>query len=275
MTTPTIEKIYTDGACSGNPGPGGWGVAIYWNDGRVHEVGGAAANTTNNRMELQAAIAALEAYQTTGQAAPITLYTDSEYVRNGITKWINGWKKKGWKTAAGKPVLNQDLWQALDALNSNQVTWKYVRGHTGDPGNERADALAVQCAQSQCGIDNTDWTPATPSPEPASTRPLPHPIEVAVTQPHEQTAAVLYATSAIAQSDKATVGLVNVLERLRIADEIATQGYLISTQELAELVGLSASAISDRGDEWTWRNWLISRGRKEGHQILWQLERAD
>lgn len=138
----TIQSIYTDGACSGNPGPGGWGVVVYFADGSVHELGGAAAETTNNRMEMQAAIGALEYVAASGQSTPITLYTDSEYVKNGITQWISGWKKKGWKTSQGKAVLNQDLWQILDKLSSKQINWQYVRGHTGNVGNERCDAIA-------------------------------------------------------------------------------------------------------------------------------------
>nr|B8HPS9.1 RecName: Full=Ribonuclease H; Short=RNase H [Cyanothece sp. PCC 7425] len=136
-----ISKIYTDGACSGNPGPGGWGVVVYFGDGSVHEMGGAAAATTNNRMEMQAAIAALEFCQAAGHP-PVILYTDSEYVKKGITEWLPGWKRKGWKTAQGKPVLNQDLWQVLDQLNTKSVNWQYVRGHSGNAGNERCDAIA-------------------------------------------------------------------------------------------------------------------------------------
>ncbi len=139
---PKIQRIYTDGACSGNPGPGGWGTVIYFTNGAVHEMGGADAKTTNNRMEMQAAVAALQYLKASGQTDPIELYTDSEYVKNGITQWIKGWKKKGWKTATGKPVLNPDLWQALDSLNSPQVQWRYVRGHSGDVGNERCDTIA-------------------------------------------------------------------------------------------------------------------------------------
>jgi ribonuclease HI len=137
-----IQSIYTDGACSGNPGPGGWGVVIYFIDGTVHELGGGERQTTNNRMEMQAAIAALEFLSQSGQTEPVTLYTDSEYVKNGITQWIKGWKKKGWKTSTGKPVLNPDLWQQLDALNSSRVDWQYVRGHAGNAGNERCDTIA-------------------------------------------------------------------------------------------------------------------------------------
>jgi ribonuclease HI len=146
MTSPLIQSIYTDGACSGNPGPGGWGTVVYLADGLVHELGGAASHTTNNRMEMQAAIAGLEYFIASGQTQPAILYTDSEYVKNGITQWIKGWKKKGWKTSTGKAVLNQDLWEQLDALTlsvpKNALQWQYVRGHSGNIGNERCDKIA-------------------------------------------------------------------------------------------------------------------------------------
>jgi ribonuclease HI len=140
-----IQTIYTDGACSGNPGPGGWGTVVYFADGTVHELGGAAPQTTNNRMEMQAAIAGLEYLLASGQTQPVILYTDSEYVKNGITQWIKGWKKKGWKTSTGKAVLNQDLWEILDRLNQQATAalqWRYVRGHSGNIGNDRCDQIA-------------------------------------------------------------------------------------------------------------------------------------
>ncbi len=133
--------IYTDGACKGNPGPGGWGVFL---KSGVHEkeLWGGEAVTTNNRMELMAVIEALSALK---RPCEVMLFLDSEYVRKGITEWIHGWKAKGWKTAAKQPVKNADLWQHLDALVSgggHKIEWKWVKGHAGDPGNERADALA-------------------------------------------------------------------------------------------------------------------------------------
>jgi ribonuclease HI len=131
--------IHTDGACSGNPGPGGWG-AILECDGREKELFGGAPLTTNNRMEMTAAIEALSALKKT---VPVELHTDSEYLRNGITKWIHGWKRNGWRTKAREPVKNADLWQALDALiATHKVNWRWVRGHAGHDLNERADALA-------------------------------------------------------------------------------------------------------------------------------------
>jgi ribonuclease HI len=142
-TTPgAIRAIYTDGACSGNPGAGGWGTVIYFADGGVQELGGYAPHTTNNRMELKAAIAALEFLATVSPSQPIPLYTDSQYVQKGITQWLRGWKRKGWKKANGEDVTNQDLWQQMDQLNLPHVRWTYVKGHAGDVGNERADAIA-------------------------------------------------------------------------------------------------------------------------------------
>lgn len=131
--------IHTDGACSGNPGPGGWGAVLSFG-GHVRELKGGERDTTNNRMEMMAAIQALEALK---RPCRVALYTDSVYLRDGITKWIAGWKRNGWRTAAKKPVKNQDLWERLDAaLAPHQVEWHWVKGHAGDPGNERADALA-------------------------------------------------------------------------------------------------------------------------------------
>ncbi len=135
--------IFTDGACSGNPGPGGWGAVLRWRD-RERELAGAELETTNNRMEMTAAIAALEALS---RPCAVCLYTDSTYLRNGITEWLPGWKRRGWKTAAGKAVKNVDLWQRLErACERHQVRWEWVRGHSGDPGNERADSLARAAA---------------------------------------------------------------------------------------------------------------------------------
>jgi len=142
MTADLFEaplEIYTDGACSGNPGPGGWGVLIRQGDDERTLKGG-APETTNNRMELQAAIEALTAI---GPGGAATIITDSSYVKDGITRWIANWKARGWKTADKKPVKNQDLWQALDTLQAaRQITWQWVKGHAGNAGNERADQLA-------------------------------------------------------------------------------------------------------------------------------------
>lgn len=133
-------EIYTDGACRGNPGPGGWGAVLRFK-GRERTLKGAEAETTNNRMELTAAIAALEAPK---RPARLIIHTDSEYVRNGVTRWVKGWVRNNWRNAARDPVANQDLWQRLlEAAKRHEVDWRWVRGHAGDPMNERADRLAT------------------------------------------------------------------------------------------------------------------------------------
>jgi ribonuclease HI len=140
----TVE-IYTDGSCRGNPGPGGW-AALLTNGGHETILQGAELETTNNRMELTAAIRAL---QSLAEPSAVTLYTDSEYVMKGINEWLPAWKARGWKTAAKKPVKNQDLWQALDsAVVAHRIAWRWVRGHTGNPGNERVDRLANSAIDS-------------------------------------------------------------------------------------------------------------------------------
>ena len=131
--------VHTDGACSGNPGPGGWGAILDYN-GTRKELSGGEADTTNNRMELMGAIAALEALK---RPCVVEMHVDSNYVKDGITKWIHGWKKNGWKTADKKPVKNAELWQRLDAaLSEHQISWHWVKGHAGHDENERADELA-------------------------------------------------------------------------------------------------------------------------------------
>ena len=132
-------EIYTDGACSGNPGPGGWGALLRYGE-HEKELSGGEASTTNNRMELMAAIVALESLK---EPCAVDLYTDSQYVRKGITEWIKGWKANNWRNAAKKPVKNAELWQRLDAATTNhKVNWHWVKGHAGHEDNERADALA-------------------------------------------------------------------------------------------------------------------------------------
>ena len=143
-------EIYTDGACKGNPGPGGWGVWL--KQGHVDkELFGGELNTTNNRMELTAVIEALAALK---RPCAVTLYLDSEYVRKGITEWIQGWKARGWRTAAKQPVKNVELWQRLDTLvasSGHHIDWRWVKGHSGDPGNERADTLANRGVEKALG----------------------------------------------------------------------------------------------------------------------------
>ena len=140
MTAPRPRiEVHTDGACSGNPGPGGWGALLAWN-GLTKELKGGEAATTNNRMEMTAAIRALESLK---RPSTVDLFTDSTYLRDGIMGWLAKWKKNGWKTAAKKPVKNEDLWRRLDeAAAGHEIVWHWVRGHDGNPGNERADEVA-------------------------------------------------------------------------------------------------------------------------------------
>ncbi len=282
-----ISKLYTDGACSGNPGPGGWGMVAYFDDGNCHELGGRDRATTNNRMEMQAAISALEFFAATDGTTPCVLYTDSEYLIKGITQWVKGWKKKGWKTAAGKPVLNQDLWETLDKLDRHvqsqtktPVSWQHVRGHSGDTGNERCDTIArgfaagnpPQLRQSstieKSKIISNEPT-ATESSIPIPTLPPPH-LD-SMLEEH----LVHHADTEHIPREVRVASLHHLIDTLRIADEVAKNGYLITSSELADLMDINASAVTSRGDRWAWRNWIVSRVRREGNQILWQLERVD
>jgi ribonuclease HI len=292
MATPTIKSLYTDGACSGNPGPGGWGAVVCFADGNCHELGGGESQTTNNRMEMQAAVAALEFFVNSGQTEPVILYTDSEYLKNGITKWIKGWKNKGWKTSTGKDVVNQDLWHLLDKLNSRQVKWEHVRGHSGDFYNERCDEIARSFSRNLIPeLKQAGTLPckgATPPPLGSE-----NPIVLEETdatgnktiESYVITSDLLISDAAMMDSNADTLEnlprevrvqeLRNLIETLHIADEVATKGYLITSSELADLMDVNASAVTSRGDNWVWRNWVVSRVRREGNQILWQLERID
>ncbi|MEM7725150.1 MAG: ribonuclease HI [Cyanobacteria bacterium P01_A01_bin.45] len=304
-STAKIESIYTDGACSGNPGPGGWGVVVYFHDSSVHEIGDAAAKTTNNRMEMQAAIAALEFLKRSGQSHPVTLYTDSEYLINCVTKWVHGWKKKGWKKSDGKPVLNQDLLSILDELNSSQISWKYVRGHAGNIGNERCDEIARAFASGglpslkQVTVANTttnntennhvnDYYSESLNQTAVAKISDSHDKSTIINKATIKTSKIPSDTTKMDQNNQNNalngeeqpkelriMQLRNLVETLRIADEIADQGYLITSSELADLMDVHASAVTSRGDQWRWRNWIVSRVRREGNQILWELERAD
>ena len=323
----TAQEIYTDGACSGNPGPGGWGTRIEFSDGQVHELGGRDTATTNNRMEMQAAIAALEFLSHDKVASEaVILHTDSEYVKNGITKWIKGWKKKGWKTSAGKPVLNKDLWQQLDALSQTlteqdlKVDWRYVRGHSGNPGNERCDEIArayshaqpillseykpvkekskrsrknaevakevsgtpvgsaIECKVDEKGVDHRNSSLINAKINTASTEESFEGVALKSYEKAPETGpqSMPSSDSKISGSDLPRIDrLKNALKTLQVTDELAKQGYLITSAELADLMDVNASAVTSRGDYWAWRNWTVSRIRREGNQILWQLERID
>ena len=214
-----VVAAATDGACSGNPGPGGWGALIRFEDGSVEEFGGADPATTNNRMELQAALATLQRLAELPLHPDLTLRTDSKYLIDGLGSWMAGWKRKGWRTAAGKPVLNQDLWQALDRARLAEVPLSYVKGHSGDPDNDRVDQIAVAYSKGR------KQTP------PASQR-----------QP---------------LVDSAPVSLQKLLTRMELADRLASGGYALSAVELAQLVEQPLNRLSERQGSWRWRDWMV------------------
>ena len=225
----------TDGACSGNPGPGGWGALLRFEDGSVEEFGGHAPDTTNNRMELQAALEVLQRLEQLPRHPDLTLRTDSKYLIDGLGSWIKGWKRKGWKTAAGKPVLNQDLWKALDAARLDDVPLSYVKGHSGDPDNERVDRIAVafsHAAQPDLALKQGSSEPA---PEVA-----PKP-------------------------------LLQLLSRLELADRLAQGGYSLSLLELAQLVEQPLKQLKTKREKWIWRDWTVYP-QAEGR---WTLQRRE
>jgi ribonuclease HI len=298
-----IQSLYGDGACKGNPGTGGWGAVAYFTDGSVAELGGREPDTTNNRMEMQAAIEAMKFFVRSGQTTPCTLYTDSEYVIKGVTSWIKGWKSRGWKTAAGKPVLNQDLWETLDELSSTirsqakgkPLKWEHVKGHAGNVGNERCDVIASSFAQGkpvslrqpalkstvQAVVQSTPSSPAQlslvpdPNTDTVSNSTMPNstiaPSSAKITEEHHSH----HSDSENLPREERVAHLNYMIDTLHIADKIAAQGYFITSSELADLMDINAGAVTSRGDHWIWRNWIVSRARKEGNQILWQLERVD
>ncbi|MCP9882235.1 ribonuclease HI [Cyanobium sp. Alchichica 3B3-8F6] len=212
-----------DGACSGNPGPGGWGALLRFADGSVHEMGGAHPATTNNRMELTAALALLEALKALPRDPRLTIRTDSRYLIDGFGKWIQGWKRKGWRTASGGAVLNRDLWEQLDQARLPGVELVHVKGHSGDPDNDRCDAIAVAFSRGQM--------PAMAAGE------------------------VL--TTARIEADVPPPGLQQLLTRLELAERFAAQGYGLSLVELAQLVEQPLQQLERRSSPWRWRDWQV------------------
>ena len=228
-----VVAAATDGACSGNPGPGGWAALLRYEDGSVEEFGGHDGATTNNRMELKAALELLQRLKELPRHPDLTLRTDSKYLIDGLGSWMKGWKRKGWKTAAGKPVLNQDLWQALDQARLADVPLTYVKGHSGDPDNDRVDAIAVAYSRGQ-------------SPT----------LRQAVDGPHGGGSSVADADGD-APADTAPAPLVGLLTRLELADRLAKGGYSLSLIELAQLVEQPLRQLESRTDPWRWRDWLV------------------
>jgi len=248
-----------DGACSGNPGPGGWGALLRFEDGSVHELGGAEKATTNNRMELTAALALLECLRELPRDPALVIRTDSRYLIDGLEKWLPGWKRKGWRTASGGAVLNRDLWEQLDRARLSGLRLQHVRGHSGDPDNDRCDAIAVAfsrgrlpalavgevLSQARLEADRPPAPPATPA-SPA-------------TEPEPAT-----------EQEPAPPALQQLLSRLELAERLAAGGFSLSTVELAQLVELPLRRLEGRSDPWIWRDWRICPAG-EGR---WRLERS-
>ena len=281
-----------DGACRGNPGPGGWGALLRFEDGQVRELGGFDPATTNNRMELTAALALFAALRDLPRHPELVIHTDSRYLIDGLQTWLAGWKRRGWRTASGGPVLNQDLWQQLEAARLPGLRLVHVRGHSGDPDNDRCDAIAVAFAVGKAprlasagptpgaaaasggagAASSAKAAPRTPiakagkaasaagdpassaAPAAAST---PEPARAEDPAPREPT-------------DPAPAGLNRLLSRLELADRLAVAGYGLSLVELAQLVELPLRRLEERQGAWTWRDWRVlplADGR-------WRLERG-
>ena len=261
--TPQVVAAACDGACSGNPGPGGWGSLLRFADGRVQEFGAAEPDTTNNRMELTAALTLLRVLRELPRHPELTIRTDSKYLIDGYTTWIKGWKRKGWRTAAGAPVLNRDLWEALDAARIPGLAFTYVKGHSGDPDNDRCDAIAVAFSRGgQPNLAQAEAVGADPGVAALSAAQSPAP---GASSSSGSASGPADATPA----DPAPAGLQQLLSRLELADRLASGGYALSLAELAQLVEQPLKRLEARQGPWRWRDWEVQPAA-EGR---WRLHR--
>ena len=224
-----------DGACRGNPGPGGWGCLLRYSDGTVEELGGFEAHTTNNRMELSACLALLKRLKELPKDPGFAIRTDSKYLIDGYSRWLPGWKRKGWRTASGGAVLNRDLWEELDAARLPDVALEHVKGHSGDPDNERCDQIAVAYSRKE----------AIPDQEQLKTT--------------------------AKDQDLAPAPLKDLLTRLELADRLALGGYLLKTVEIAQLLEQPLATFENRDAAITWRDWRVVPHKEGG----WRLERLE
>ena len=247
MADQTVRVVAAacDGACSGNPGPGGWGALLRFEDGTVRELGGADPATTNNRMELTAALALMETLRDLPRHPSLVLRTDSRYLIDGLGKWMPAWKRKGWRTAAGAPVLNRDLWEQLDRARLADLRLVHVRGHSGDPDNDRCDAIAVAFSRGQ--------RPQLAAGAPAGAPPV----------------AVVAPAAAADPADPAPPALQQLLTRLELAERLAAGGHGLTLVELAQLVELPLRSLEQRRQAWSWRDWIV-QPLADGR---WRLER--
>ncbi len=270
---PRVVAAACDGACRGNPGPGGWGALLRFEDGSVQEFGGADPDTTNNRMELIAALTLLEHLREMPLHPSLTIRTDSRYLIDGFSKWLAGWKRKGWRTASGGAVLNRDLWEALDRARLPGVPLTHVKGHSGDPDNERCDAIAVAFSR---GSRPRLATPATtPMPTAVTSTAAKHtaskstaskPTAVASTAVEataskstaaEATAVAPGPAEDAAEHQPAPAALQALLTRLELADRLAKGGYALRLAELAQLVEMPLRQLESRQEPWGWRDWQV------------------
>jgi len=224
-----------DGACRGNPGPGGWGCLLRYSDGTVEELGGFEAHTTNNRMELSACLALLKRLKEIPKDPGFAIRTDSKYLIDGYSRWLPGWKRKGWRTASGGAVLNRDLWEELDAARLPDVALEHVKGHSGDPDNERCDQIAVAYSRKE----------AIPDQEQLKTT--------------------------AKDQDLVPAPLKDLLTRLELADRLALGGYLLKTVEIAQLLEQPLATFENRDAALTWRDWRVAPQKEGG----WRLERLE
>ena len=279
-----------DGACSGNPGPGGWGALLRFEDGSQRELGGADPATTNNRMELTAALALLDNLRDLPRHPDLVIRTDSRYLIDGLQKWLAGWKRKGWRTASGGQVLNRDLWERLDRARLPDLSLVHVRGHSGDPDNDRCDVIAVAFSRGQRPRLALEG-PAEPAlPLPAQEAPvlmasgLKTPVlkasvatksgakTTAASTPAARTAAAMTAAArtaaartvvleseaaVAAPSELAPEALGKLLSRLELAERLAAGGFALTLVELAQLVELPLRSLESREQAWPWRDWTV------------------
>ena len=243
-----------DGACSGNPGPGGWGALLRFEDGSVRELGASDPATTNNRMELSAALALLELLKDLPRRQEMVIRTDSRYLIDGMDKWLPGWKRRSWRTASGGPVLNRDLWERLDQARLAGVGFQHVRGHSGDPDNDRCDAIAVAFSRGQRPLLAKEVQGAVKA-APALAAPDARPVGAR--------------TAGVEADDPAPPALRQLLSRLELADRFAQGGYSLTLVELAQLVELPLKTLESRAAAWSWRDWSVEPSG-EGR---WRLRR--
>ena len=222
----------TDGACSGNPGNGGWGGLILFDDGSELEIGGFEKNTTNNRMELMAAIKTLEKLKQFKLKKNFKLRTDSKYLIDGYSNWINNWKKNGWKTSTGKSVQNLDLWQKIDGLRINEVIMEFVKGHSGDKYNERVDLIATNYSKGINKVDRKQQENID---------------QLDIAAPQE---------------------IINLYSRIELVSKFAQKGFLLTTKELCNLLSVEENNHIREMREFHWRNWIIKPTSKK----LWIIQ---